>query len=603
MSIGTRAVQCNTVLLESPDRILAQLTKVLGSRAFASAERMRRLLQFVVRQSLRAPDEPLKEIIIGSELYTSNGDFDPRLSAVVRVDATRLRAKLREYYTSEGAADSLIIDLPKGSYTPAFRWAAAQPKTGLNGSHDTGQPSIAVLPFSNLSPEPGDYFSDGLTEEIIHALSSVRELRVVARTSCFALKHRNADVREVGRMLSVDFILEGSIRKSGQALRATVQLVSTTDGYQLWSRRYDRHIDDVFAVQDEIAREIVNTLRVSTVNQPAALTPVTPTSFEAYAWYLRGRHHLNRQTRESFHKGIECFEQASATDPAYAPALSGIAVCWLYLGLFAMDPPLEVLPKARQAATRALEISQHEGEALSVAASAKGMYEWDWAGAETLFRKALDTGADSELSKHLFTMFSLLPVARIDESLRMLEEAMQIDPLSLFVSASKAAVLLMSRRPNEAEIECRRALELDPDFWRAIVGLGRCYEARERYDDAIACFERAKIVSDGVPSAIGALGRACALAGRRDEAFKLLRELDQIAKRRYVSPYGRVLIFLGLEDDRVFEWLERSANDRAGWLMYLATDPRFDPLRTDGRFRSFLEKLHLPTVLTHSARS
>ncbi len=589
--------------LQSPDRILAQLSKVLESKAFASAERMRRLLEFVVRESLRAPDEPLKEIVIGSELYNSSGDIDPRLSAVVRVDATRLRAKLREYYASEGSADSLIIDLPKGTYTPAFHPPPTQPKADLNGVHDTGQPSIAVLPFSNLSPEPGDYFSDGLTEEIIHALSSVRELRVVARTSCFALKHRNADVREVGRMLGVDFILEGSIRKSGQALRATVQLVSTNDGYQLWSRRYDRHIDDVFAVQDEIAREIVNALRVSTANQPAALIPVTPTSFEAYAWYLRGRHHLNRQTRESFHKAIECFEQASATDPAYAPALSGIAVSWLYLGLFAMDPPLEVLPKARQAATRALEISEHDGEALSVAASTKGMYEWDWAGAETLFRKALDRGADSELSKHLFTMFTLLPMGRIDESLRKLEEATQIDPLSLLVSASKAAVLLMARRPDEAEVECRRALELDPNFWRAIVGLGRCYEARERYDDAIACFERAKVVSDRVPTSIGALGRAYALAGRRDDAFKLLRELDELAERRYVSPYGRVLIFLGLGDGRVFEWLERSAYDRAGWLMYLATDPRFDPLRTERRFRDFLQKLHLPTVLTHSAPS
>ena len=185
-----------------------------------------------------------KEIAIGNELYASSGDFDPRLSAVVRVDATRLRNKLREYYDTEGSSDPLLIDLPKGTYTPVFRSGGSQPVQSESGVASRTEPSIAVLPFSNLSPEPGDYFSDGLTEEIIHALSSVRGMRVVARTSCFALKHRNADVREVGRTLDVDYVLEGSVRKSVNALRVTVRLVSTNDGYQLWSRRYDKQIDE-----------------------------------------------------------------------------------------------------------------------------------------------------------------------------------------------------------------------------------------------------------------------------------------------------------------------------------------------------------------------
>jgi hypothetical protein len=183
----------------SPDQVRKQLDKVLASRSFVNAERMRRFLAFVVEHVLSSPNEPLKEMIVGIELYASGRDFDPRISAVVRVDATRLRAKLREYYGSEGTTDTLIIDLPKGSYTPLFRSSTVQPGLGGN-SIDTGsEPSIAVLPFSNLSPEPGDYFSDGLTEEIIHALSSVQGIRVVARTSAFALKHRNADVREVGQ--------------------------------------------------------------------------------------------------------------------------------------------------------------------------------------------------------------------------------------------------------------------------------------------------------------------------------------------------------------------------------------------------------------------
>lgn len=557
---------------------------------------MRRLLEFIVRHSLHSPNEQLKEIIIGNELYASDGEFDPRLRAVVRVDATRLRAKLREYYGSEGAADSLVIDLPKGSYAPIFRAAPGPTEAVVAAPPTGGDPSIAVLPFSNLSPEPDDYFSDGLTEEIIHALSSMRGIRVVARTSCFALKHRNADVREVGRMLNVGFVLEGSVRKSGQTLRATVQLVSTSDGYQLWSRRYDRHVDDVFAVQDEIAREIVNMLRIGTVDQSPDLASNKPANFDAYSWYLRGRYHLNRQTRESFHRAIECFEEALARSPEYAAALGSMAAAWLYLGMFSMDPPLEVMPKAREAAARALGINEREGEALSVVACTKGMFEWDWAAAEALFRKALEAEPRSGFSKHLFTMFALLPQARIEESLKMLDEARQNDPLSTFVSASRGAVLLTARRPGDAEAEYRRALELDPDFWRAIVGLGRCYETQRRYQDAIACFERAKVVSDGLPSAIGGLGRAYALAGRREEAYKLLDELEELERQRYVSPYGRALIFLGLGDDRVFEWLQRSYDDRAGWLMYLATDPRFDPLRPDERFRSLLQSLHLPII-------
>jgi TolB-like protein len=570
------------------------LRKVLVSGAFANADRMRRFLEFVVEHTLRSPDKPLKEVIIGLELYSR--DFDPRISAAVRVDAARLRAKLREYYGSEGAAEQLIIELPKGGYTPTFRENSIRADSAPAGMA-SAEPSIAVLPFSNLSPEPEDYFSDGLTEEIIHALSSTPGIRVVARTSAFALKHMNADVREVGRALKVGFVLEGTVRKWKKALRVTAHLVSTTDGYQLWSRRYDRQIDDVFAVQDEIASAIAGALQAVSTPSPAKVPPVNDTGdFEAYEWYLRGRHHLNRQTRESLHRAIHCFERALVRSPKYVPAFSGMAVAWLYLGLFAMDAPIEMLPKAREAAARALEINDHEGEALSVAASCKAMFEWDWTGAEALFWKSLHTPLGSDLSEHLFAMFVLLPMARIEEALTMINEAKRIDPLSLFVAASKTAVLLMARRTAEAEVECRRALELDASFWRAIVGLGRCHEAQGRYDEAIACFERAKAFSEGVPTAIGALGRVYALAGRTKDAYRLLQELDDLAQRRYVSPYGRALIYLGLNDDKVFEWLERSYNERAGWLMYLATDPRFDPLRQDARFRALLQRLGLPVI-------
>ena len=581
---------------QPPGQIRTQLQKVLASTAFANAERLRRFLEFVVEHTLSSPNEHLKEMIIGIELYAGHGEFDPRITAVVRVDATRLRTKLREYYSSEGAADALIIDLPKGSYRPVFREASIQADTPRPATTPFVEPSVVVLPFSNISPDPEAYFSDGLTEEIIHALSSIRGLRVVARTSAFALKHRNADVREIGRVLNVGFVLEGSVRKSGEALRVTVQLASTSDGYQLWSRRYERKLEDLFAVQDEIARAIADMLRVGAADESRALLASNTSNFEAYEWYLRGRHHLNRQTREEFHRAIECFEEASVCSPGYAQAFSGMAMAWLYLGLFAMDAPLDTLPKAKKAAAYALEMDDSEGDALSVLACTKAMFEWNWCEAETLFRRSQKAQPRTDLWGHLFAMFALLPMARIEEALSMLDDAKRIDPLSLLVSAGRAAVLLMARRVSEAELEYRRALELDANFWRALVGLGRCHEARGDYEDAIVCYERAMAVSDNVPTAIGALGRAYALTGRTKDAHRLLAELDNLSKSRYMSPYGRVLIYLGLGDDKVFDWLERSYNERAGWLMYLATDPRFDPLRQDVRFQSLLERLGLPRI-------
>jgi TolB-like protein/Tfp pilus assembly protein PilF len=557
---------------------------------------MRRLLEFIVEHSLSFPSEPLKEMTIGMELYPAAGEFDPRITSVVRVDGTRLRTKLREYYTTEGVGDPIVIDLPKGSYVPALRKSADH--LDLPRAIGTLSPelSIVVLPFSNLSPEPEDYLSDGLTEEIIHALSSIRGIRVVARASAFALKHKNADVREIGRALNVRFVLEGSIRKSGEALCVTVRLASSEDGYQLWSRRYERNIKDLFAVQDEIAVATANTLRVGPANLRPALLAKNASGFEAYEWYLRGRHHLNRQNNVELHRAIECFEQASAKSPEFAPALSGMAVAWFYLGMFAMEAPLEAMPKAQKAATRAIAMDEHNGDAFSVLASTKAMFEWDWSAAEVLFRKALAVQPGSEIAIHLFSAFALVPMARMKEAMSILDEARGIDPLSLLVAAGRGMVFLMCRQLAEAEQEYHRALELDPTFWRAMVGLGRCHEGRENYEDAIACYEQAKEVSDNVPTAIGALGRALALAGRTSQAHRLLDELEHLAQHRYVSPYGRVLIYLGLGDDRVFHWLERSCDERAGWLMYLATDPRFDPLRHDLRFRSVLEKLHLPIL-------
>jgi tetratricopeptide (TPR) repeat protein len=222
------------------------------------------------------------------------------------------------------------------------------------------------------------------------------------------------------------------------------------------------------------------------------------------------------------------------------------------------------------------------------------MFDWDWNGAESLFRESSQSQPASDLSGHLFVMFALLPMARIEEALAALEQTRRVDPLSLFVSASRGAVLLMARRNAEAEIEYRHALDLDPNFWRALIGLGRCHEVNGRFDEAIACFERARAVSDSVPTAIGALGHAYGLSGQTQAAHALLRELEAMAASRYVSPWGPALIYLGLRDEAVFEWLDRSYHERASWVMYAGLDARFDPIRKDPRFQALIQSLGVP---------
>jgi tetratricopeptide (TPR) repeat protein len=254
------------------------------------------------------------------------------------------------------------------------------------------------------------------------------------------------------------------------------------------------------------------------------------------------------------------------------------------------------MPKASEAAAHALAADDQDAEVLAAAAGMKAMFEWDWYGAESLFRRALLANPANEYTKHLYALFVLLPQARLDEALEMVDEARRLDPLSLFASANRAAVLLLSRRVDEAEAESRRALELNPDFWRAMLALGRCQEARGRHDDAITYFERARVASEGVPSAIGALGRAYALAGRTQDARALLKQLDEESQSSYVSAYTRVLIYLGLGDEQVFDWLERSYNEHVVWLIFLPTDPRFDPLRSDARFQNLLKKMGLPLI-------
>ncbi len=347
----------------SAESVRTQLRKILSSSAFARSERLARFLNFTVEQTLSGRGENLKEFVIGVEVFDKDEKYDPRMDPIVRVEARRLREKLRKYYETEGLDDPLYIDFPTGAYVPLVKTHEA-----VRASSPVATPAenaIAVLPFVNLSSEQeNEYFSDGLTEELINALTKVEGLRVVAWSSAFQLKGKARDIRRIAEQLRVRAVLEGSVRRTADRLRISAQLVDSKDGHYLWSETYERPIKDVFTIQDEISSAIVGALRIK-LTGPAGRSLITryTENLQAYHLYLKGRFYWNKRTEEDFYKALGFFEQAIQIDPKYAPAYAGMADAYIMLGEHGSVPALSIMRKARVSASRALEIDPSLAEA------------------------------------------------------------------------------------------------------------------------------------------------------------------------------------------------------------------------------------------------
>src|ERR1017187_3838334 len=485
----------------SPEAVRAQLDKILASRAFAGAERPGRFLRFIVEQALVGINS--KETLLGVEVFGRNPAYDPRLDGVVRVEAVKLQSRLKDYYETEGAAYPVRIDLPKGGYLPCFEalpgrpvetlappprrvwwmdWRVIAPLLALvvliagyllaRRSHPRpaapDSSSIAVLPFVNLSSDKeNEYFSDGLADDLINALTKVRGLRVVARGSAFQFKGKNPDIRAVGRQLNVATVLEGSVQRSGDRLRITAQLSSVADGYHVWSERYDRRLADVFAVQDEISRAIVSALEVRVAGDPGRLVQSSTQDLEAYNLYLQGRFHLNKWRPEGARKGIEYFAQAIGKDPGYAPAYTGMADCYTWLGVFGWSAAQQAMPQARQAANRALQLDETLVAAHDSLGYVKALYDWDWPGAERELKRALELSPGDADAHFAYSVAYLSPLGRLDEALAEIQRALALDPLSPY-KITGAGMIYSDRREYDRAVEqYRKAIELDPSFYHA----------------------------------------------------------------------------------------------------------------------------------------
>jgi serine/threonine-protein kinase len=467
-------------------------------------------------------------------------------------------------------------------------------RDGPRRASTTESPSIAVLPFSDMSPD-GDqeFFCDGISEEIINALNQIEGLRVVARTSAFAFKGRNEDIREIGRSLDVTSILEGSVRKSGDMLRITAQLIHVEDGFHLWSERFDRKMEDIFAIQDEIARAIVKMLEVKLVGERKALVRRYTDNLDAYTSYLQGRYYWNKRTEEGLEKGLSFFEQAIAKDPEYALAYAGLADSYNLLGFYGVEPPRQVYPRAEAAAGEALRMDETMAEAYASLGFARMFYDWDWPRAEEAFLRAIELNPDCSTAHHWYAEYMVL-VGRGQDAAAQSRKALESDPLSLIINTLLGWVPHYERRYDEAVAQHYRTLEMDPGFVPAHFFLGLAFVQKSMFEEALAEFRRAASLFGKATLFYVVQGYAHAMAGDREEAAGILDRLSRSADGRYIHPYYTAAVHAALRDEaQTFEWLGRASEERDTWMAFLGVDPIWDPIRSDERFARLVRRVGL----------
>ncbi|MBD0372314.1 MAG: protein kinase [Pyrinomonadaceae bacterium] len=517
-----------------------------------------------------------------------NYDLSPELERIVRKCIEK--DKERRYQT----ARDLLNDLKSLSQETVARSLSA--KTAQRRPRSSRViDSLAVLPLVNASADANmEYLSDGITESIINTLSQLPKLRVVARSTVFRYKGREVDAKEVGRDLGVRAVLTGRVRHLGDVLVIGTELIDVDTDAHLWGEHYNRKLSDIFEVQEEIAREISEKLRVRlSGKERKQLMKRHTENAEAYKLYLKGRFHWNKRTRESLKKGIEYFQQAIEKDSNYALAFTGLADCYNSLSRFGWLSPGEAMPKAKEAAERALALDANLAEAHNSRAFVAENYEWDWSKAEREYKRAIELNPNYATAHQWYGEY-LATIGRFDEGLEQLKQAEQLDPLSLIINSDLGLPYFFARDYDRAVEQWQKTVELDPDFWLAHYALALVYEQKGMYNEAIVESKKALNLFGDSPWVLGGLGHIYAVSGQRDEAHQVLEELKGRARERYVSPFDLALIYAGLgERDEALSWLEKAYEERNQWLTWLKVEPRLDSLRSDERFTSLLRRVGL----------
>src|SRR5918993_5478681 len=574
---------------KTSDKIVRlHLSRILASKTFSQVERLKLFINFTVEETLAGRGGDLKEYVIGVQVFGKEPSFDPRTDPIVRVQARRLRTRLARYYRDEGNNDELVIDLPKGGYAPVFRTRDEAPaiKRSLTATL-VGRNTVAVLPPADNSPNASlEYLCHGLRDEIVHALTAIKALRVLAVRRDATEGAHDSDAAAL--------LITGGVRSMRDRLRVTIHLVDGASGYYLWSEPAELDLQDLVGGQEAIAERIAEKLLPEVHSDSVAGARRQSDNLAARSLYLQGRYHLNQRTEEGLHKAVEFFEKAVVEDTQFSLAHSGLADAYGLLAHYGVLGPADVWAKAASSAASAVMLDGHSAEAHTSVAHVRATQDWDFRGAESPFLRAIQLNPRYSTARHWYAMSCLVPMGRLDEALEQILLAQSLDPVSAII-ARDVAVVHYYRRDFDAALEqCDHTIELNPHFATAYLTLGLVQEQRKELDEAAAAFRRAVDLAPNSIRMRTALARTLALSGKRDRALDELRSLEQMALTRYVSPVEfMTLAFAAGENETGYHWLTKAGDDRCFDLLALKVDPRFDGLRDDRRYVAVAERIGL----------
>ena len=584
-------VSANTADAVPATAVSDQLARIVNSPRFISSARLCRFLMHIVNRTIHGDLDSLKEFSIAVEVFDRTSEYDPNIDAIVRVEARRLRAKLKEYYEGPGRNNAVLIGLRPGSYVPIFRWLDPQPRNQpqeIGAAIQAAAASVAVLPFVNMSSDPEqDYFCDGISEEIINLLTHIAGLKVIARSSAFQFKGMSVDIREVGRRLDADVVIEGSVRKRGDQLRITAQASETESGHHLWSETFARELKDVFAIQKEIAQAVGGLLRLH-MPEVRPRARVSARDLEAYTRYVKARVLIYQQSPETLRAALRQLRELIELFPDYAPAYSGIAEANGHLALFGFVSGRSVYAEMKATVERGYALNPESGETCTVLGGFRAWYEYRRDEAYRLYDRALKLQPGLART-YRYRAMALLCQGDIEAAESGLRSSIELDPLSASDCARTAYVNYVKGDYPSAAEDIKESFDLDRDYPEARFYQGLLRFRQENYGGVVECLSQSEFPFD-----IGVLAAAYARQHREFPARECLERLSQLATRQYVSPLAEAFAAVGMKHfDLAFQRLNEAIEDKTAFVNLLAVEPFFEPLRSDQRFPTLLKKLNL----------